>query len=360
MNEERKMILDMLKEGKISVDQASDLLSALGKEKENKEDGFINKLSSSFEKIMKKTGETISNIDLSNLDINFDPTNIPGNIYRINSNQVENETRIEDNITSIDIDIANGNLEIQRAQDNFISVYQKVYFKHKEDEKKEYLSVNVDGETLSIKTNKDYKGLEASVDVKVYLGKNLYDKLNANLVNGSAEICDVDFQNANIEDVNGKISLINSAGDIAIKNINGKIEVKNTNGNVSAENINGSVYLTNIAGPMADIDVINGSIRVDGLNSESLKANSKAGTIRVGKISSAKEINLNTGFGSIVVDSEGYDKQISATIKSRNYSISDKFKNKIQREDGYQISTDPEKTDLNIDVKSGFGRITIR
>ena len=49
MNEEKKMILDMLKEGKITFEQASDLLEALGKDKsKNNEERFVNNLSTSF------------------------------------------------------------------------------------------------------------------------------------------------------------------------------------------------------------------------------------------------------------------------------------------------------------------------
>lgn len=354
MNEERQMILEMLKEGKINVDQASELLEALGSDKSNKnEDSLIDKLSSSLEKVIKKTSETISNID-------FDSMTNPNNLYHINSISLEDETRIDDEVKEIEINLINGNIGIERAQDNFITAKQKVYFKEKIEEVTDYLLIDVEEGKLSVKVNPEYKNLHASANVNLFLGSNTYDDLSINTVNGEIEVCDVDFTKSFIESVNGRISLINSAGDVEVKNVNGKIEIKNTNGRLDVDNVNGSIYLTNISGSETTITAVNGSIRVDGTNSERLKVNSQSGSIRVGKLLGISDISLNSGFGSLVVDTEDYKGEISAVIKSTNHSISDKFKNKIQRKEGYQISTDPEKTDLSMDLKAGFGKIIVK
>ena len=150
MNEEKKMILDMLKEGKITVEQASDLLEAVGKDKsKNNEESFVDKLSTSFEKIMKKTSETISNFDF---DIDLDSVNIP-NIYHINSQKTENQTKIDDEVNAIEIDLINGSLDIERAQENHIMVDEKVYFKNKEDQVNDYLNIEVVEDKLSVSGN---------------------------------------------------------------------------------------------------------------------------------------------------------------------------------------------------------------
>lgn len=354
MNEERKMILEMLKDGKINVDEASDLLEAVGSNKSNRgEDSFINKLSNSFEKVLKKTGETISNID-------FESMTNPSNLYHISSIAVDNETKIEDDIEEISVDILSGKLQIERAQENYILVDQTVFFKEKDEEVKDYLEIETEDGKLSISVNPKYKDYQASANVKLQLGKNVYDKLTLDVVNGEIEVCDVDFTNSNIESVNGKITVINSAGDIFIKNTNGKIEVKNTNGSLDVNNINGSIYLTNVSGNAASLEAVNGSIRVDGIKSDKLLVNSKSGSIRVSKLENISNIGLNSGFGTVVLDTEGYGKDVSVTIKSTNYSISDKFKNKIQREEGYQISTNPDKTDLRADIQAGFGKVIVK
>lgn len=357
MNEEKKMILDMLKEGKITVDQASDLLEAVGKDKaKNNEESFIDKLSTSFEKVMKKTSETISNFDF---DLDLDSVNIP-NIYHINSQKAENQTKIDDDINEIEINLINGSLDIQRAQENHIMIEEKVFFKNKEDQKNDYLNIAVVEDKLIINVNENYRSLDASANVKLYLGKNIYDKLDVNIINGQVEICDVDFKENNIESTNARFTLINTAGNIDLKNTNGKIEIRNTNGNLEVSNVNGSVYLTNVSGENANVEVVNGSIRIDGLNMENVDLASKAGSIRIFKIIEAKQLNMATQFGSVVVDTNEFNKNIKALIKSSSYSIAEKFKNKLQTKDGYQVSTDPEESDLDLDIKSAFGRVSLR
>lgn len=296
------MILDMLKEGKITVEQASDLLEAVGKDKsKNNEESFVDKLSTSFEKIMKKTSETISNFDF---DIDLDSVNIP-NIYHINSQKTENQTKIDDDVNAIEIDLINGSLDIERAQENHIMVDEKVYFKNKEDQVNDYLNIEVVEDKLIVSVNENYKSLDASANVKLYLGKNIYDSLDINIVNGS-------------------------------------------------------VYLSNISGENANVDLVNGSIRIDGLNMKKVDLSSKAGSIKIFKIVDAKEVNIGTQFGSVVIDTNEFNKNIKALIKSSSYSIADKFKNKLQTKDGYQVSTNPEESDLDLDIKSAFGRVSIR
>ena len=357
MNEEKKMILDMLKEGKITVEQASDLLEAVGRDKtKNNEESFIDKLSTSFEKVMKKTGETISNFDF---DFDLDNVNIP-NIYHINSQKSENQTKIDDDINEIEINLINGSLDIQRAQENHIMIEEKVYFKNKEDQKNDYLNIAVVEDKLIISVNENYRSLDASANVKLYLGKNIYDKLDVNIINGQVELCDVDFKENNIESTNARFTLINTAGNIDLKNTNGKIEIRNTNGDLEVSNVNGSVYLANVSGKNANVELVNGSIRIDGLNMENVDLSSKAGSIRIFKIIDAKQFNIATQFGSVVVDTNEFNKNIKALIKSSSYSIADKFKNKLQTKDGYQVSTHPEESDLDLDIKSAFGKVSLR
>ncbi|MDD7305031.1 MAG: DUF4097 family beta strand repeat-containing protein [Peptoniphilaceae bacterium] len=354
MSEERQMILEMLKEGKINVDEASELLEAVGNNKKDKdEDSLINKISSSLEKVIKKTSQTISNID-------FDSMTNPNNIYHINSVSMENETKIEDEVKEISVNLINGDIEIQRAQDNFILVKEKIYFKDKVEEVSDYLLLNVEDGQLSIRVNPEYKNYNASANIKLLLGSNIYDELAINTVNGEVDIKGVDFSNTILESVNGRISLENSAGSVSIKNVNGKIEIKNTNGSLDVDNINGSVNLTNISGNEVNVSAVNGSVRVDGINSEKLAVNSQSGSIRLAKLLKISEISLNSGFGTLIVDTEGFEGDVSALVKSTNHSISDKFKNKIQRKEGYQVSTNPEKTDLSMDLKSGFGKIIVK
>ena len=347
------MILEMLKEGKITVEEANSLLDSLGGKKSRPENDFISKFSQSMENVIKKTAETfenISNIDLDSIDIN--QYNIRG---KVNTHK---EMRIEDEINNISIEIPNGKLSIERANDSAITVNQDIWAK--KSDLIDYLDIDIDGDKLVIRSNEKYENNDASAVINLALGKNLYESLKVDLVNGEIQIEDVDFTNAELDSVNSKVNIINLSGDIHVNNVNGKIDIKNTNGNLNVENVNGSIYLSNITGQSANAETISGNIRVDGLDSKSFKADTNSGNIRIYNIKDSKEINMSSGFGNIVIDSENYQKDIKAYVVSQGLNLGDKFRNKIQKDKGYEVSTNAENADLDISAKAGFGKISIR
>ena len=78
MTEEKQMILNMLKDGKITVEEASDLLAAIGDKKKSDND-LGGKITSAVDNIIKKATETLSNIDLDNM-IDLNNFNIKGEL----------------------------------------------------------------------------------------------------------------------------------------------------------------------------------------------------------------------------------------------------------------------------------------
>ncbi|WP_295885013.1 DUF4097 family beta strand repeat-containing protein [uncultured Anaerococcus sp.] len=353
MNDEKQLILEMLKEGKITVEEANDLLSAIGNKKGRNDSDFMARINQSIESVIKKTTdafESLSNIDLENIDIN--QYNIKG---QVNTNK---EMRIDDEINNINIDIPSGKILIERANDSAITINQDIW--SKKGELLDYLDIEIIEDDLNISVNEAYHNLEATSIIKIALGKNLYENLNINLVNGNIEIEDVDFTDTSINSINAKVNVINSQGDIDIQNTNGKVDIKNTNGDLTIDNVNGSIYLANISGEKAEIDAVSGNIRVDGLNTKNLFADTDSGNIRIYNIKESEKIDLNSGFGNIVIDSESYAGEIKAEVLSQGLNLSDKFKNKMQKEKGYEVSTNLEKTDIEIFASAAFGKINLR
>lgn len=350
MNDEKQMILEMLKDGKITVEQANDLLDAIGGKKIRNERDFISKLSQSIDSVIKKTSETIGNFDFDSIDIN--QFNIRGDI------NTHKEMRIEDEINTINIDIPSGKVFIDRAIDSAITLTQDIW--SKKDNLIDYLDVEISEDSLNIHLNESYKNLDASAVIKLELGKNLYDALNINLVNGVIEIEDVDFSSSDIDTVNTKVNIINSQGNLDIDNVNGKVDLKNTNGYLNVENVNGTIYLSNISGDGANIKSTSGSIRVDGLHSSTFKAENSSGNIRIYNIKDVEEINLNSGSGNIVIDADGFDENIKANVVSKDLVFSDKYKNKVEKNQGYEISTSIDEAKLNIEVLAPFGKVSLR
>ena len=350
MSDEKQMILEMLKDGKITVEQANDLLDAIGGKKIRNERDFISKLSQSIDSVIKKTSETIGNFDLDSLDIN--QFNIRGDI------NTHKEMRIEDEINTINIDIPSGKIFIERAIDSAISLTQDIW--SKKDNLIDYLDVEINEDILNIHLNEAYKNLDASAVIKLELGKSLYDALNINLVNGVIEIEDVDFSSSDIDTVNTKVNIINSQGNLDIDNVNGKLDLKNTNGYLNVENVNGTIYLSNISGDGAKVKSTSGNIRVDGLSSTEFKAENSSGNIRIYNIKDVEEIDLNSGSGNIVIDADSFDENIKANVVSKDLVFADKYKNKVEKDQGYEISTSIDEAKLNIDILAPFGKVSLR
>lgn len=353
MNDEKQLILQMLKEGKITVEEANELLNAIGNKKSRNDNDFMAKINQSIESVIKKTTdafESISNIDLDNIDIN--QYNIKGQV------NTSKEMRIDDEINSINIDIPSGKILIERASDSAITINQDTWAK--KGELLDYLDIEIIEDDLNISINEKYHNLEATSIIKLCLGKNLYENLNINLVNGNIGIEDVDFTETTINSINAKVNVINSQGNIEVQNTNGKIDIKNTNGDLTVDNVNGSIYLANISGDKAEIDAVSGNIRVDGLNTKTLLADTDSGNIRVYNIKDSEKMDLNSGFGNIVIDSESYTGDIKADVYSQGLNLSDKFKNKMQKEKGYEVSTNVEKEDVQIFASAAYGKINLR
>lgn len=314
------------------------------------ENDFISKLSQSIDSVIKKTTETINNIDFENFDIK--EFNIKG------ESNTHAEMRIDDEINKISIDIPNGKILIERAVDSAITLSQDIWSKR--NDLIDYLDVDIDEDSLNITVNDKYNKVDASAVIKLSLAKNLYDSLEIDIVNGTVEISDVDFKDQTIDSVNAKITIINSSGNLSIDNVNGKIDIKNTNGELEIDNVNGAVYLSNISGEMASVDAVSGNIRVDGLNSKEFDADTTSGNIRIFGIKDTKNISLDSTSGNIIIDAEGYNGDIKAYVDGHYLDISDRFKNKIQNEDGFEVSTNINNTDLNINIDSSFGKVSLR
>lgn len=350
MTEEKQIILNMLKEGKITVEEASDLLSAIG-EKKSRENDFAGRIGSTVDSIIKKATEAISAIDLDQaFDINN--FNLKG---EINSHK---DIRVDDEIDEINIDLINGEIYVEKGTEEGIIISTDVFSKKANLE--DYINVEIRDNVLDIDENPDYKNLGASVKLRVQVGKDYYEKLNIDTVNARVEIADTDFRELSIDSVNGKIILINSKAGVDIDNVNGKIDIKNVDGRLRIDNVSGAIYLSSMKGELVEVDNVSGNIRVDGLESDKIIANSMSGSIRIYNIKETKEIDLETVSGIIVVDTNDYDGDIKAFAESPAVNVTEKFTNKIKTDEGYDLSTSGEEAKLNIKAKTGYGKVSLR
>lgn len=355
MTDEKKMILKMLEEGKITAQEASELLEACSSDKF--ENSFASKFSSSVEKAVKKAAEKIENID-----INIDLDDLMKNSRKFVSSfpyEVSDSTKIEDEIKSVDVNIANGSVNIQRSYESNVRVDEVVAFKSKEDKQDDILDVIVNDGTLMISVKEGFEERTKS-EVEIYLPTATYDNLKVRLANGSFELSDTNFKNSDIENVNGRIEIENSESNFKLEDVNGRIALKNTKGNVDARNVNGNISLNHITGEDLDVKCVNGSIKADAFSFNNSNLKSQNGRISITSILSGKSIVATTSNGEIFLDSSDYNGNVKANIKGASVSFSDKFEN-VKKENGeYTISKKASDPDLDIKIKSRSGDVTIK
>lgn len=350
MNDEKQMILKMLKEGKISVEEASDLLQACGDNK-GKTDRLSQKITGAVDSIIKKATDTIQGFDFDQA-MDLSQYNIKGEY------NTHKDLRIEDDIKEISIELVNGSIEIDKADDGAISLSTDVWAKS--SDLNDFIDCKIEEGRLEIFVNEAYNNVQASSDIKLSLGKDVYDKLKISLVNGRIELSDVDFLDLDLDTVNGRVQLINIAAPTRVKNTNGKVDIKNLRGDLEVDNVSGPIYLTNIEGDLAEVSNISGNIRIDGLASKKLDANLNSGNIRIFNIKETEKIKLKSGFGNVVVDTTDYQGNVRANVESKAINITEKYANKIQDGKTYEISTSMDEADLDIDIKSAYGKVSLR
>ncbi|MDO4595225.1 MAG: hypothetical protein Q4B52_07580 [Tissierellia bacterium] len=354
MNEERKMILEMLKEGKITVEEASDLLEAINNKKESFFDNsFTSKITSSVEKAIRKTAETIGNIDIDNI------VNQAGKFSSSFSFQKEDSTKFDDEIEEIEVNIPNGSIEFNRSYDNYVKVDEIIHFKNKENASDDVLKIEVIDKKLKLFVNDEFKN-NTKAEIEVLLPKKAYRLLEADNKNASFTLNDVDFERVDIKNTNGKIKVLNSVGEFDLKNVNGSINVVNVNGDCQLETVNGSIAINNVTSANIDSKCVNGTIRVDELNSSNSFFKSQNGSISISDIKDASRIEAKTLNGSIKVDTESFDKDIRAEIKGRNVDFSDKFVNTNRSSGNCTISTSNENIKLDLKLKTVSGKVVVK
>lgn len=295
MSKEKLLVLNMLKEGKISEEEALRLLEAMGETKdvgedsENKfkdfEENVVSKITNSLEKLFKKTSETIQNIDLEDFNIGFGPS------YGRYKSKIEKSQSLE--IAEIEnpklkIENINGRIEIYPWDNSFIDCIAKIYY----DEKllgpnHEFFKLEKIENEISIRPIFHSGGSQPfELNLQVSVPRRYYESLMVKSVNGGVDAGILDLGYLELETTNGKITLNSmSAEKSVIETKNAKVEIIDHNGKaLSITNTNGKVIITGLYVNETEVKTINGSIAVQDISNVASKVATYTtnGSIRVG------------------------------------------------------------------------------
>lgn len=189
-------------------------------------------------------------------------------------------------ITNVNVKIPNGHFTVEQSINGtaYIEAAVSPSFIVRNDDVeaafKEHFSAENDHGTVRITS--DSRGFQANVTL--FLPRGAYQKVRAELFNGSFKLSNIDANELAVQTMNGKIDVDQATfRTIDVESSNGAIDVRNTAAmDIEAETINGAVT---VDGAFRGIEArsANGAIKVKTTdpNAEKIKAQTTAGALEI-------------------------------------------------------------------------------
>jgi len=297
MQDEKKRILKLVEEGKITATEALSLLELLEEEKKQnteKEKEIVTDLSTVviFDEEEKKEQDTKKKVasakdmifdfvdtvmtKAKELDLNFTKSTDVNHTFQ----------HVYEPLKEIDIEVANGNVEIIEWEQNDIKVEceAKVY---RTDDVTAARQTLLDEVTFKIKDEKLFFVVGQKwmrVNSKIFLPKIHFEKMRVRLFNGAIQGDTLNVDQLKVKTANGKIVLSNLTSlNADLETANGNIELANINiDKLECDTINGAV-MSNGLFREGEFETFNGLISVEncGENVKLIKAKSASGAIKI-------------------------------------------------------------------------------
>lgn len=393
MSEEKKLILKMLKEGKISEEEALRLLDAINEDQrtqkhentnnsnydrkdiENKIEKFAQNLASRVEGILQKAYDKVKNIQLDyDFDMSYDGDSIIsfGNM-KSKTQKNYNLDISESESINLDINNFNGSTKLRLWDKDEVLVKSEIHYNDRYvDENYDFVNYFYDGTTLSIKADpREVKKDAYSVNMNIYLPQINYEDINLNSINGSVDIDGIAVNEIKSSTVNGSFWAYNLKSQfIKVNTVNGRIELEDIDiKNSELESVNGSVVLLDITGDFLDLQTVNGKINLEGINIKEINLKTVNGKIYLeGELKNTKTIVAKSLNGAINIESKDFNRPAKIYCKAPSNSLDrlrlgDKF-SIIQKEKRELLAKTSDYSEelndkLDISVKLQNGKMNI-
>ena len=365
MNQEKKRILEMVKEGLLNADEALLLLEQIEKKdrliKENEQKTETSELStvvksgqsenkgtsykktsSTMDKLLGIVDDVVQKIKDVDFDFNF------GNAIEID--HIFHQDQVS--LRKIDIDLANGSVEFIPWDKNEITIECKAKVYRSEDSKeartkllKEALFSLEDGKLRFSIHDKSIK-----VKTIVRVPDTRYEELKIRLFNGAITGENVKVDTVMTKTGNGQIQFTNfNAREAEFETVNGAVIVKDFEvGELEVETMNGTVQIQG-GFRKADLQTISGSIQCEqtGRYGETVRAKASTGSINL-------QIPPNTG-----CDGELKSNLGSFNIDLKGIRIIEEKSDVVQKMLRFQSDGEHEQT-IHILAESRAGNIKIK
>ncbi|RSD25145.1 DUF4097 family beta strand repeat-containing protein [Mesobacillus subterraneus] len=318
MKEERKRILKLVEEGKMTVDEALFLIEQLeqGKgsqesnstslspsvkfEEAKKEDFNTYKFNSVKDKVLDFVDTAFKKIKDFDLDLNFGQSVDITHIFQ-QGDAILNQ---------IDIDMANGSVKLVpwEQKDVRIECSAKVYRVENQDEaRRKFLEdaiFAIEGQKLRFSVQQKWM----KVDSVVHVPKEDYENVRIRLFNGSIEGENLKVKDCRAKTANGKVLLENlDCGKLETETANGQIGIHRSSiRDLEAETINGAIKADGYFNQV-DLQSFNGNLTctVNNNDCENIEVKATTGSIDVflpEKTPASGELKSNLGGFTIELD----------------------------------------------------------
>lgn len=355
MSDEKKLILRMLKEGKITEDEAITLLDSIKDKKKTTRtntdfDSLINKISETASKIGKKSQEMVSNFDFEDFTNIFTPADQKNKAERLAS---ENIIGLED--PSLYVENQSGKIKIYSWDNEEIQVTADVSYDDRFiADTYDFISIRREDDKVYIEPNYDsVSGRYFSIDLNIALPEKHFKEISLKSTNANLEIENLKADSLLVKTINAKISG---------KNIEAKEgEVSSTNARISLEKLSGDKL---------EIKTTNGKIDIKDIDYLDIEMKTTNGSLVVANLGARTEsIYAKTFNGNISIALKNIFKPIKAKMKNNfkgleaSYFADSIFTNFVTEDkvmvaytDGYDENSDR----LDIEAITTMGNINIK
>lgn len=174
-----------------------------------------------------------------------------------------NSLKFKENVSSVNIDLASGDVDVFKSNDNEVKVIEK-----SQGNGKSKVNIDVAGGELRIKEKSRFifvfNIFNRKTNIEVYLPEKVYERFKVDSTSGNYLISDLTIKKVDIESTSGKMELNNiTSDDLKVDITSGKAKIDGSSKKVEVDMTSGNVDIkSNTELEALDIDMTSGSVSV--------------------------------------------------------------------------------------------------
>ncbi len=335
---EQDQILEMLQKGKISVEEAKELLNALNYEdpvKKNKNviSFDVDKAKEGLQDIEKNVNDFIKGTFSTLFDRDF-TFQIKGKfdlfqkLFKVDVSKMESPELFIYN--------KNGSVKLEETDEDELNINVKVYYKNMENfDDSSFFTFENEGDKITFKSKKPSDKEQFYLEVLVKVPKKEFSNILVETTNATIAAENISALKLDLSTTNGKISLKDSKiKELSLTTANGPITIEDTTGSV------------------AHIKSSNGKISIENITFDELKGATSNGKI-IGEDLDFIDLKLYTSNGSILLENLITERLKQTKLVSTNGDLSIEL-GSLKRKANFDLSTTAGRINLNIPIEMKF------